>query len=266
MVACADSTSPPATRPPTTVPEATRPSVGTVAVVPDTTDALPAFVAFAVRDADSARVLYRVDATGAATPIFAARDHFTVADRVLPPDGIGDFDHPNSLDVDRDGGLIVSWRNVGEVSKIDPRTGQFVWHLGGPHNEFTFVNDPLNGFSGQHFVRVLPDGDILPYDNGWTHAPYETRVAEYRLDPVARTATLVWQFRHQPAMFTPLLGSVQRLASGDTFIGYGWSGLATEVDPTGAVVWEGTLTTDGTASAQPYRLLKISTLSHYARP
>ena len=210
--------------------------------------------------------IFRVDALGIATPVFVARDHFTLADWVIPSNGLGDFDHPNSLDVDRDGDLIVSWRNVGEVSKIDPATGQFVWRLGGPHNEFTFVNDPWNGFGGQHDVRALPNGDLLLYDNGWAHAPLETRVVEYRVDVAAHTATLVWQFRHQPAVFTAFVGSVQRLASGNTFIGYGSQGFATEVDPTGGVVWEGALVIDGARNQSTYRLLKIAALARAARP
>ncbi|HEY0776371.1 MAG TPA: arylsulfotransferase family protein [Gemmatirosa sp.] len=209
--------------------------------------------------------IFRLDATGAATSIFVARDHFTVADWIDPEQGITDFDHPNAIDVDRDGGLIISWRNFDEVSKIDPVTGQFVWRLGGRHNQFTFVNDPLNGFGGQHFARLLANGNLLLYDNGTTHAPQETRAAEYRLDLGAHTATLVWQFRHQPTIFTPYVGSTQRLASGHTFIGYAGVGIATEVTSAGAVVWEGQLTLDGN-NAQVYRLLKIAALGHYAAP
>ncbi len=209
--------------------------------------------------------IFRLNAQGVATPVFVARDHFTVADWIDPEPNVLDFDHPNSIDVDRDGGLIVSWRNFDEVSKIDPATGQFVWRLGGAHNQFTFVNDPLGGFGGQHFARMLPDGDLLLYDNGTIHAPQATRAAEYRLDLAAHTATLVWEFRHQPAIFTPLVGSVQRLASGHTFIGYGYVGVATEVTPTGTVTWEGQLTVDGQATLA-YRLLKVAALARYAAP
>ena len=209
--------------------------------------------------------VFRIDAGGVTTPVFAARDHFAVADWVDPQAGDQDFDHPNSIDVAPDGGLIVSWRHFDEVSKIDPATGRFVWRLGGPHNQFTFVGDPLGGFGGQHDARLLPNGDLLLYDDGTTHAPQVTRAVEYRIEPSAHTATLVWEFRHQPALYTPFVGSVQRLRSGDTFVGYGWVGLATEVTPAGAVVWEGQLTIDG-APWVAYRLLKIAALGHYAAP
>ncbi|MDQ6926168.1 MAG: hypothetical protein M3154_08015, partial [Candidatus Eremiobacteraeota bacterium] len=43
--------------------------------------------------------IFRIDAGGTATPVFVARDHFTLADWVIPPFSFGDFDHPNSIDV-----------------------------------------------------------------------------------------------------------------------------------------------------------------------
>ena len=42
-----------------------------------------------------------------------------------------DYDHPNAIGFDRDGNYIVSWRNLGQVTKIDAQTGQVLWRLGG---------------------------------------------------------------------------------------------------------------------------------------
>lgn len=200
-----------------------------------------------------------------------AWDHLSIEDWIEPPPPDpdnpeqGDFDHPNSLAFDRDGNYIVSWRNLGEVTKIDAATGEIVWRLGGANNQFTFVNDPLGGFSAQHYVRVLPDGHLLLYDNGTRHDPSETRVVEYALDEAAHTATLVWEFHHSPAIYTPYVGSVQRLASGNTTIGYGFAGHATEVTPDGGVVWEADLTVNGEL-VRVYRLLRIGSLYGYEAP
>ncbi|GJG84899.1 hypothetical protein tb265_00800 [Gemmatimonadetes bacterium T265] len=207
--------------------------------------------------------IFSVDASGNAKPVFVSRDHFTTADWINPETLIQDYDHPNSIDVDTDGGLIVSWRNFDEVSKIDPNTGQFVWRLGGRHSQFTFVNDPFNGFSGQHFARVLANGNVLLYDDGNAHAPKESRAAEYKLDPVAHTATLVWQYRHSPAIYTPFVGSAQRLPNGNTVVGFGNVGVVTEVTSSGSVVWEGTLSVDGKTGVLAYRLLKYTSLGHF---
>lgn len=206
--------------------------------------------------------IFSIDASGNAKPVFVSRDHFTTADWINPETLVQDYDHPNSIDIDTDGGLIVSWRNFDEVSKIDPSTGQFVWRLGGRHSDFTFVNDPFHGFSGQHFARLLPNGNLLLYDDGNGHVPQESRAAEYRLDLAAHTATLVWQYRHQPAIYTPFVGSVQRLPNGNTVVGFGNAGVVTEVTSAGNVVWEGQLTVDGSSGILAYRLLKVATLGH----
>ena len=202
---------------------------------------------------------------------WSAWDHFRIQDWIEPPrpDPVNpeqpDFDHPNALALDRDGNYIVSWRNLGEVTKIDAQSGDILWRLGGANNQFTFVDDPLDGFSAQHYARILPDGHLLLYDNGTRHTPQETRVVEYALDPSARTATLVWEFRHAPPIYTPYVGSVQRLASGNTTIGYGGVGHATEVGPDGSVVWEADLRVDGQPTFT-YRMVRIGSLYQYEEP
>ncbi|HWA15374.1 MAG TPA: aryl-sulfate sulfotransferase [Gemmatimonadales bacterium] len=177
----------------------------------------------------------------------------------------GDFDHPNSLDVDADGSYIVSWRNMGEVTKIDRRIGAIIWRWGGRNNQFTFVNDPLNLFSGQHSVRVLPNGNYLLYDNGWRHVPSESRVAEYRLDTDALTATLVWEYRHAPALFTPYVGNVARLQDGNTFISWGGAGRMQEVAPDLATRWEVQVRNNG-VPAIFYRSVLVPDLYRYRLP
>jgi hypothetical protein len=176
-----------------------------------------------------------------------------------------DFDHPNSLAFDRDGDYIVSFRRLAQVMKIDAETGDIVWRLGGVRNEFTFLNDPLIGFSAQHSARVLANGNLLLYDNGNRHQPSESRAVEYALDTTTMTAALVWEFRHVPAIHTPGLGMVQRLQSGNTLIGYGQIGGTTEVASDGAVRWEAELSVDG-KPAVVYRLVRIASLYRYREP
>jgi hypothetical protein len=186
-----------------------------------------------------------------------------------PPDPINpgepDYDHPNSLGFDRDGNYIVSFRHLGQIMKINATTGETMWRLGGTKNDFTFVNDPLNGFSAQHSARIMANGNLLLYDNGTRHNPPESRAVEYALDTTARTATLVWQFRHSPIIYTPYVGLVQRLQNGNTHIAYAQSGHVTEVTPDGTVRWEADVTVDG-VPAFCYRLSRIVSLYRYAAP
>ncbi|HET9707041.1 MAG TPA: aryl-sulfate sulfotransferase, partial [Gemmatimonadales bacterium] len=141
-----------------------------------------------------------------------------------------------------------------------------VWRFGGRHNQFTIVGDGLGGFGFQHDVRVLPDGDLLFYDNGLAHTPPESRAVEYRLDRVAMTATLVWEYRHDPALFTPIVGSVQRLHNGNTLVGFGAAARMVEVTPAGQVLWEGRLTLNGQPVQYFYRARRVPTLYRYEQP
>jgi hypothetical protein len=202
---------------------------------------------------------------------WSAWDHFRIADWIEPPrpgpvdPSQPDFDHPNSMDFDRDGNYIVSFRNLGEVIKIDARTGAILWRLGGTGNQFTFVDDPLQGFSAQHSARILSNGNLLLYDNGTRRQPAETRAVEYALDTVAKTATMVWEFRHTPSIYTPFVGSVQRLVNGNTLIGYAMVGHATEVGADGGLRWEADVRVDG-LPAFTYRMLRLGSLYRAAAP
>jgi hypothetical protein len=192
-------------------------------------------------------------------------DHFSDADETETVPGSSDVDHANSLEIAPDGDYVASFRDLDAVVKIDATSGAVVWQLGGTKNEFTIVGDPLGGFSGQHSVRVLPNGNLLLYDDGLRHTPAESRAVEYALDTSAMTATLVWEFRHSPAIFTPYVGSVERLANGDTLVAFAGAGVVTKVDSAGAVVWEGRLS----RSSSPlfcYRVRRLPSLYEFETP
>jgi hypothetical protein len=199
-----------------------------------------------------------------------AWDHFSVEDAIeLPPQvwqlSNIDFDHPNSLEFDLDGHYVASWRHLGEVTKIDSQTGQIIWRMGGRNNQFTFPNDAFGGFSAQHSVRVLENGNVLLYDNGLRHDPPESRAVEYQVDTEMMTATMVWEYRHHPAIFTAVVGSVQRLEDGNTLVGFGQAGIAVEVAPDNSAVWDVNLQIESTPSLF-YRVTRIKSLYGYERP
>ncbi len=204
--------------------------------------------------------------------LWSAWDHISLDDWILKPANFSqvtntDFDHPNSLDIDPNGDYIVSFANLWEIMKIDGVTGRTVWRLGGKNNQFGIVGDPLGGFSVQHDVRLLPDGHLLVYDNGYSHTPPQSRAVEYALDLGAMTATMVWEYRHNPSIFTPYVGSVQRYSNGTTLVGFG-GGVArvTEVAPSGDVLWEGEATRGGQPLNFFYRMRKTLSLYKAERP
>jgi hypothetical protein len=214
--------------------------------------------------------LVRVNADGTQNVVFDAWTHFGLADNVEPSPGQLDFDHANAIALASDGNYIVSWRNFDAITKIDATTGSVIWTLASPWahvaSDFTITGDPLGGFSAQHSVREVGNGNLLIFDNGTHHSPAQSRAVEYALDPAAHTASLVWEYRHSPPVYTQFTGSVQRLSDGGTFISWPWGNplLATEVAPDKSVRWEGTL--QPPSPAPPYRMIKIKSLYRYEQP
>jgi hypothetical protein len=209
--------------------------------------------------------ILRQSAAGAVDFRWSAWDHFTLADWVARPPNLAqlatiDFDHPNSIELDAAGNYIVSFASLAQIVKIDPATGALRWRFGGRQNQFTLIGDELSGFGIQHDARLLPDGDLLLFDNGNYHNPPESRAAEYRLDTLAMTATLVWEYRHAPPVYAPFVGSAQRYRNGHTLVGFGAAGIMTEVASDGAVVWEGRLTAAGQPHTIFYRVRELPSL------
>jgi hypothetical protein len=85
---------------------------------------------------------------------------------------------------------------------------------------------------------------------------------EYALDTQNLTATLVWEYRHTPAIYTAIMGYVQRLQSGNTIVSFSQSGIINEVSPAGTRRWEGALKINGAAGSF-YRARRIASLYQY---
>ncbi len=185
-------------------------------------------------------IIQELDKNGNVVFQWRSWDHFNITDAIaqnLQAANI-DYVHANAIEIDPDGNILLSSRHLSEITKINVQTGDIIWRLGGKNNQFTFVNDSI-GFSFQHAVRRLSNGDITLFDNGDLHSPQFSRGVEYKLDEVNKTATLVWQYRHSPDVFGSALGYVQRLANGNTLIGWGDANTTlTEVKPDGSTALE----------------------------
>ena len=130
--------------------------------------------------------------------------------------------HGNSIEIDNaDNNLILSNRTSSEIIKIDRNTGEVIWFFGGPNNQFTITNDTLGGFSMQHDVRLLNNGNLTLFDNGNHRDPPVSRVSEYFLDTTNMTAELVWDFIHPNNYYGVAMGSAQRLPNQNTLISWG---------------------------------------------
>jgi hypothetical protein len=167
-------------------------------------------------------------------------DHYQITDATheILTSSIIDYVHGNSLELDADGNIIVSCRHMDEITKIDRQTGQILWRWGGKHNAFTFTNDTL-GFSHQHAIRRIDNGNFTLFDNGNFHPFRYSRAVEYKLDVLKKTAKVVWQYRNSPSTYGTAMGNVQRLPNGNTLIGWGATNPSvTEVLPDGTKMYE----------------------------
>jgi hypothetical protein len=130
-----------------------------------------------------------------------------------------DYCHGNSVSVANDGNYLVSFRNMDAVYKIDKNTGKTIWVMGGESGSFSFTND--NGFSGQHHVLQLPNGNVTVYNNGNSLVPKRTEAIEYKIDTQYNTASYVWKARLRPGFYSQGMGSFQTCRNGNRLIGYG---------------------------------------------
>jgi hypothetical protein len=191
------------------------------------------------------QVIQEFDSAGELIFQWRAWDHLDVRDEQQFINILGnnfDFPHMNAIDIDTDGHILLSSRNTSEVTKINRDTGEIIWRLGGAHNQFTYINDPLNGTRNQHAIRVVTTNDYTMFDNGNLHSPSMSRAVEYRLDPTNMTATLVWQYPNPPtaSIYSYYMGNAQRLANGNTLIDWAVGNLPklTEVRPDGSKAYE----------------------------
>jgi hypothetical protein len=211
--------------------------------------------------------LLRINANGVVDTLMQGWDYWVHDDRIDPPVADQAIDHPNSITFDLNGNIIASFRNTGAILKLDTTTHNILWQLGGARNQFTFIDDPFNGFGGQHSVRVLPNGNFLVFDNGVTHTPQTSRVVEYALDQTAKTATMVWEYVPSAPLFNQFTGSVQQLTNGNTVVGWTNYGWVDEVAPDGSLVNRMELdSSPGVRNMSAYRAIRIDNLYSYKVP
>jgi hypothetical protein len=126
----------------------------------------------------------------------------------------------------RAGNLLMCGRIIHTIFVIDRATGEVVWHWG------------PGQLIGPHMPNMLPNGNLLIYDNGSLRDEDRgfTRVVE--LEPLS--GEIVWEYRADPpgSFYSPSRGSAERLPNGNHLIAESDSGRLFEVAPNGDIVWE----------------------------
>lgn len=180
-----------------------------------------------------------------------ALDHIPLTDSYLPLTGQRvDFVHGNAVELDIDGNLLISLRSTNQILKINRSTGAVMWIFGGKRNQFNLGGD--EGFTDQHDIRRLPNGNVSLWDNGDRRTPQHARAVEYRLDEVAKTATKVWEYRETPDFRSWHSGNFQRFVAGGGMISWGGNDRVTEVNAAKQKQFDATFP-PGSGSYRAYR-------------
>lgn len=184
-------------------------------------------------------------------------DHFQITDAMdyvdLTTAGFIDYVHANALEMDTDSTVLMSCREMGEITKININTGEIVWRLGGENNQFTWLGNDTIGFSMQHDIRKLSNGHFQIFDNGVFHDPIFTNVVQLSLDEENKTAEVIRRISSQPEGIVGfIMGNAQELPNGNTMVGWG-SGTPniTEFKP------DGTKALEFTYEAVSYRAFRF---------
>jgi hypothetical protein len=148
-----------------------------------------------------------------------------------------DYFHVNSINLDRDGSLLISARNTWTVYRLDAATGQIAWRLGGKHS--SFGETPQTRTAYQHDPRELPNGAISIFDNGSSPQVHkQSRAIVVDIDAQAGTATLAGQLTHAPNLVANSQGNMQALVGGGWFVGWGQLPDFSEFGPEGTLLFD----------------------------
>lgn len=168
-------------------------------------------------------VIQEMDENGNLVYEWKSLDHVTVTGAdpcfVDLTDDVIDYFHGNSVIYTADGNFLVSARNMSQVLKINRLSGEIMWRMGGPDNEFDFIND--SGFSGQHSLTLLPGNKLVLFDNGNCRNPQYSRAVVLQYDEEEKTVELLAEMVRPPGVFSSFMGNAQVLPAGNVLIGWG---------------------------------------------
>lgn len=147
-----------------------------------------------------------------------------------------DWTHANALVYDEERQLyVVGLLGLQVMVGIDRASGELQWTLGGGSLDFLDEGGEPFVLGRAHQLDLL-DGALLYFDNGLP-VDQASRSVELAFDPARRVAAERASWQVDPPLYSPTLGDVERLESGDTLTNYGLGGLVVQQRRDGAEVW-----------------------------
>jgi Arylsulfotransferase (ASST) len=160
-------------------------------------------------------------------------DHIGLEESYYAPP---DYFHINSIDVYDEDHLLISARRTSAVYKVDRKTGEVLWRLGGKNSDFDMGYGTRTDW--QHDARRNSDGTITIFDNGGVQKDVESRGIVVEVDEDDMSATLVGEYTHPNEIFAATQGNLQVLPNGNVFVGWGSEPFYSEFGPDGKLLYD----------------------------
>jgi hypothetical protein len=168
------------------------------------------------------------------------------------PAYIYDYFHINSIDVDLDNNLLISSRNTWTVYKLDRKSGEILWRLGGKRSDFEMRPGTQTAF--QHDARRHEDGTITIFDNGAGPVVHDqSRGIVVELDMDEMSAKLVREYTSPQKRLSTSQGNMQILPNANVFIGWGSAPFFSEYNHDGEPLFDASFL----GKAQSYRAFRF---------
>ncbi|KIY46834.1 hypothetical protein FISHEDRAFT_46529, partial [Fistulina hepatica ATCC 64428] len=160
--------------------------------------------------------------------------------------GLWEYAHCNAVLKDEHGDYLISFREfIVMIAKVNGKTKEIIWRLGGKESDFTFNNG--SSFIGQHDPQVcrlslyskmtLFDNDR---DNCRAEGTYGTgRGIRIRLDYKTMSVSLVREYLPRQRERVEIEGGLQLLPNGNVLVAFGSNGWVNEYTHDGELLFEG---------------------------
>lgn len=196
-------------------------------------------------------------------------DNYTTDDYdVFQTNHWNDWTHVNNAHYEpADNSVYISCRHLSRITRIDYDTKEIVYNLGMdmPSGDVTVGNDL---FSYQHSPQLLPNGNLVLFDNGNRRGGQpagnsngQTFAIEIELSgSPLEDAEIVWSW--ETPVYCPSTGDADRLENGNTLVTSTQLSAVYEVDQAGDMAWQlDMLATEACAGLRPgYRATRVANL------
>jgi len=172
--------------------------------------------------------IIEIDAAGNQVWDWHAYEHLSVDDDIITPgEPRHEWSHGNTVVPLDDNRVLASFRNISTVMIIDKASGDITWKLG------------WDVISRQHDPSLLPNGNILIFDNGERRKD-DVRIFSRVVEINPSSNQVVWEYRDHPYFnfYSSRISGARRMPNGNTLITEGMFGRMFQVTPAGEVVWE----------------------------